>query len=775
MTQPQPTPSAEALPELKGLRVVQELGRSPKGVTYKARRLVEQDVVAVKLFRQSQCEKQFVVELPQKAEATFVLEHKGLVRSLGCVNEGGRLLLLMDYAHGEPLSRALRRGAPFPPSRALLVALQCANALAYAALHKLHHGRLHPGDVILGEDHARIVGVGLGERPEHAVWSAHDPYLFEPLIYTAPEAMPSKPSAQTPAAQAAVDIYSLGAILYHLATGVPPFGGTDEGTLDAERKALRGPVAWPADRKASLPPAVVALTEKMLAPAPEHRASYSAVSTALTQVLAAVEKAETLAPPAPVVEGALQPRAPAAASVEDSATRAPMETGLRGGIRPAVSATSTTGPVAPIYAGPPQAPRSRLASRLYATFLVGLTALVFIVAVGLAAKIFLFDALRQSAAVGTPTQPPAPQIQTPPAPPTAPVQPPPKPAPAPVVAVEPAARTEDYVTATRQVELIQELLAKKEIRPSAGVLKMLKTIADKAGRDTTTGVKAAVLAAEVEDALLAPERKPQAAAPQPAVADAEPKKPEAKTEGPAPVIPGVGRAGTPVADKPAPGTEPGAPPPPAKTGPVQTTERPVGGEGSGSGKIAAPLKALMQQAKAFQYTAAMDGLAKLAASSEGEEKSTVEAYAGVMRQEQEFFKRCRNRLVDDIQRRPRHDSPLQVFPRKNEPGDDIVDFDETGLKISEKRGAVTKQRTHPWERTPPAQACELLKLTLDRTNVDDQLGLAITAFNRGLKDEMNAALAAARALPGGTMRADALEKVLKQLAQIIESAPAAQP
>ncbi|MGD0089513.1 MAG: protein kinase, partial [Planctomycetota bacterium] len=258
-------PAAGVFPEVQGLRLLHELGRSPKGITYKARRLVEQDVVAAKILRRSRCEKRFLSELPRKAESTFVLEHKGLVRSLGCVEGMERLVLLMDYAPGDALAKLLRPGEPLLLSRALLSALQCVNALRYASLHQLYHGRLHPADVLLGEDHVRITGVGLGQRPEHAAWAEAEAPPFEPLIYTAPEAMPSKPFPESPVAQAAVDIYSLGAILFHTLTGAPPFRSVDEGALVNERKLLATAVVWPGQRKAVLPAELIALVEEMLA------------------------------------------------------------------------------------------------------------------------------------------------------------------------------------------------------------------------------------------------------------------------------------------------------------------------------------------------------------------------------------------------------------------------------------------------------------------------------------------------------------------------------
>jgi serine/threonine protein kinase len=328
--------SAGTLPEVKGLRLLQELGRSPKGIIYKARRLVEQDVVAAKILRPSRCEKSFLAALPKKAESTFVLEHKGLVRSLGCIEEDGRLVLLMDYAHGEPASRVLQGGKALPLSRALLAGLQCANSLHYAALHNMHHGRLHPGDIILGEDHARITGVGLGQRPEHAAWAEADAPAFEPLIYIAPEAMPSKPFPATPAGQTAADIYSLGAIIFHFLTGAPPFRGTDEGALEAERKAISGPVVWPADKKPHIPAEVVVLVDRMLAPGHPVRPAYEAVVAILSRALAAADKAE-------------------AAHGAQAGPETLTPSSLRGGVRNAVAVTvpplpEAATPSAPIHA-----------------------------------------------------------------------------------------------------------------------------------------------------------------------------------------------------------------------------------------------------------------------------------------------------------------------------------------------------------------------------------------------------------------------------------------
>src|SRR5512137_2914673 len=97
-------------PEIEGLRVICELGSSPRGMTYKARRLLEQDIIAVKVFNEKLSgDRVFCEQLERNAGVAFLLDHRGLAKTLGVFQDKGRLCLLMEYAPGEPLSRALQR------------------------------------------------------------------------------------------------------------------------------------------------------------------------------------------------------------------------------------------------------------------------------------------------------------------------------------------------------------------------------------------------------------------------------------------------------------------------------------------------------------------------------------------------------------------------------------------------------------------------------------------------------------------------------------------
>ncbi|HYG76834.1 MAG TPA: protein kinase [Planctomycetota bacterium] len=760
------TPADSPFPELKGFRILLELGRSPKGITYKARRLVEQDVVALKVFRPSLCDRKFVQELPKNAEASFLLEHRGMVRSLGCVHEGGTLMLMTEYALGEPASKFLQRERPMSLPKALRVALQCANALRYAATHKKYHGRLHPADIILGEDDARIVGVGLGERPEHAAWSVKDPYLYEPLIYTAPEALPSHATVELNAT--ATDVYSLGAILFHLLTGNAPFKSNDEESLVGERKRLLGSVQWPAEMQRRLPENVLRLVERMMLPDPASRPTYDDLISALSIELSAAEKEE--------------------ARKELSSLAEKSVSGHQGGVRTAVSASAAAPAAAPANGGGamparPMPTRTELQNasmltRLYTLFLVGMTALAFIVVFGFTALIFVYAPLKknQSDRAAAPAPAPAP-VQ--PAQPVLVTQPPlvAVPAPEPKRA-EPApssdARSDEYLSATRQLEYIQDMLSKKEIKHTPAVLRLARGIAEKAGRDSPTGVKALVLAAEIEETILRQTGvRPEGSAP---------------VETPPKTIPAVGNTGIATVEKTSPATsvtppenvlpaksaetavaQPSAQAQPPAPAPEKAMTPPPPAIKVEPSKIAGSLKAAQASAKAFQYPAQNIEIEKMLKEAQGEDKKLADAFWNAARLEQDLVKRCRARLLEQIQRHPRKDSPLQVFPRKNDPnGDDITDFDEAGLKIVTKKGPASSTRVQPWDKVPPLQAFMLLQLLAEKTSADDNLGLAVFANSRGLKNEVEESLNAAAAIPEGRDRAAALREYFKYLNAVLE-------
>lgn len=790
------SPVGSRFPEIQGFRIIQELGRSPKGVVYKARRLVEQDVVAAKVYRDSTArEPRFREILQRNAEGSFLLEHPALVRSLGCHETDGRLLLVMEYARGEPLSRALQRNVRFLPPRALGIAFQCASALRYAHDRNRYHGRLHPGDLILGDEAVRVLGVGLGERPEHAAWQVKDPHLFEPLIYVAPEAMPSMDSPTDHEARRAMDLYALGGILYHMLTGTSPFRGADESTITQERNAIvPAPVRWPRGTEHDLPPRAVALVERLLSANPAERGDYDGLMPALEEAIQEAE-GQPMPPPKRVAPMPVLP---------------PAEVAPRPGTQPAgtpqpASHSSSKAMLAPRRPRPQPygaipAPYygERRGERFSTALLIGAVVFVFGFASGLAVKTFLFSPAAPTGSAepdSTEQKKPAVTAKEEPratAPRTEPVQPERK----------PARMTDEETRAERRLALAQEMLETGEAQWNRNMLRVLRDIMDEAGPSTRTELRARLLMAEVEDRLARAGGKVNAAkAKARTPTDAEDKVfgdhvsrarelvvqkrfgaaiehlralPESLK-----MAPFTERVDTEVtsveqsakaafAETAAQAEKALAAGDFAKARALyqnvqarygiakwtdaaavrlkriqsdETLARDAKAKASAERKTLVALKAfskvltrVIPDSASFKYDEARAAVDRFATdTTDPAVKKWANEYAKLIRDEKWFFERCRTRLKEEIETKGA--SPLQVYnaKKKGAPGLDIIDFDEQGLTFAVKRGGSQGTRKRDWETINPKQPYNMLQLLMDKANEQEQRALAMMAFHRAAR------------------------------------------
>ncbi|MCZ7647100.1 MAG: protein kinase [Planctomycetota bacterium] len=777
------TPQKVAFPELAGFRLIQELGRSPKGVIYKARRLVEQDVVAVKLFRDPAAhEPGFRDRLQRNAEASFLLDHPGLVRCLGCVEDDGRLILVQEYAPGEPLSRALQRNVRFRPARALQHAVQVASALAYAFQKNRHHGRLHPGDVIVRDHEVRVLGMGLGERPEHAAWDVKDPHLFQPLIYAAPEALPSKAFPAEPLGRRAVDLYAVGALLYHMLTGAPPFRGGDEESIAQERAALApASVRWPRGTERNLPARAIHLVQRLLAADPAERGDFDMLLATLD---AALHEAEGRAAPAPVQ--ALPPaEVPPRAAAAQPAPAPP-------------TFGTLPGPVARPAAYPPLYGPERRREQNSSAMLIGAVVLVFGIAVGLALKTFFPGA---PAAPQGPTAAPATQL-VPPAPPYT-VQVPP---------TAPAQVGADEAKAAKTLALIEEMLRSGDARYDTTTLRLVNDVVLRTEDTSVAGVRARLLKARIEEQIArggpAPtqpaEARPPAApdaeaqvfqehlaraqakaaeqrfgdaialvealpaalkmAPYPerAAEEAEKIRRQAKAAF-ADVLLGAEKAveagDFPKARGLFQGVQARFGIPELLDAAGQRLQKVIEAENAAHKEQAAKLaeeklaqesralaKALVDfvdKASRFRYVEAQEDLKKFAETAQNAKvRKLAEDYGRLIQDEAWLFNTCRQRLKDQIERDPKHSSPLQAYNKDKKPLFDIVDYNYRGITIRAVAGAGQGERLKPWEELDPRQPVVMIQLMMEKGSAQEQLAFAALNYHRALRSEILAQQAA---------------------------------
>lgn len=195
------------------------LGRGGMGIVYKARQKSLNRTVAVKMIKDGETpsehdRQRFYAE----AKAAAQLDHPGIVRVLevGESNDG-HLFYSMGFVDGHSLAHELRAGA-LPPQRAAQLAQKIAMAVDYAHREGVIHRDLKPGNVLIdtaGEP--KITDFGLAKRLQ-----SDQQLTVAGQVLGTPNYMPPE-QARGEEVDARADVYSLGAVLYALLTGDPPF------------------------------------------------------------------------------------------------------------------------------------------------------------------------------------------------------------------------------------------------------------------------------------------------------------------------------------------------------------------------------------------------------------------------------------------------------------------------------------------------------------------------------------------------------------------------
>lgn len=235
-------PPSDGFPEVPGLRSEGICGVSPVGTRYAARRIADRRPFEVLRLTKR------LDDLETKRLAALALtRHANVASAVAAGSCNGAAYVVIERAPGETAEEWVRRSGPLPEPRAIDVARQAARGLRHAAHHGAIHGDFSPRSLRLapsGDVHVEDAGLG-AFHPD-----GHGPAL-EPR-YAAPERVRGVPPDER------ADVYSLGAVLFHLLTGAPPFDGAR-----AEVARLQG--AGPAPDVRSLRPDVSGATAALIA------------------------------------------------------------------------------------------------------------------------------------------------------------------------------------------------------------------------------------------------------------------------------------------------------------------------------------------------------------------------------------------------------------------------------------------------------------------------------------------------------------------------------
>jgi serine/threonine protein kinase/tetratricopeptide (TPR) repeat protein len=209
--------------------LLEVIGRGGQGVVYRARQKSLNRVVALKVIALGHwATEAHLKRFRREAEAAASLEHSGIVPIYEVGERDGSCYFSMKLVEGGELDQVAKR-EPMPIRKAVELIAKVARTVHYAHEHGILHRDIKPGNILLdkkGEPHLTDFGLARLVETESTVTRTLE--VLGTPSYMAPEQAVGNNAALT----AATDVYGLGAVLYQLLTGHPPFaGGTTYETI----------------------------------------------------------------------------------------------------------------------------------------------------------------------------------------------------------------------------------------------------------------------------------------------------------------------------------------------------------------------------------------------------------------------------------------------------------------------------------------------------------------------------------------------------------------
>ena len=206
-----------------GYEILGVLGRGAMGIVYKARQRGLKRLASLKMILAGDHASEVgLTRFRSEAEAVAHLQHPNIVQLYEVGEDEGRPFFSLEFVEGSSLNKKLH-GTPFPPKEAAALVQKLAEAMHYAHAHGIIHRDLKPSNVLLTQDGTPKIGdFGLAKQVEEDSGQTKPGTVLGTPSYMAPEQAEGKLNEVGPLS----DQYSLGAILYELLTGRPPFKGS---------------------------------------------------------------------------------------------------------------------------------------------------------------------------------------------------------------------------------------------------------------------------------------------------------------------------------------------------------------------------------------------------------------------------------------------------------------------------------------------------------------------------------------------------------------------
>jgi serine/threonine protein kinase len=251
-------------------RILDQIGAGGMGQVYLAEHIHLHRKVALKVLpTRLASDKAGVARFYREARAVAALDHPNVVRAYDVAHENNSHFLVLEYIQGRSLEEVLvEAGGRLPVTLACDYVVQAAAGLYHAHEKGISHRDIKPANLLVNpEGIVKILDMGLAKFFNNIIFPAHespDPgVVMGTTDYIAPEQ-----AVACSAADHRADIYSLGATLYHLVTGEPPFHGTVAAKLIAHQLH---DVPTAHEAREDVPEGVSDIIAKMMAKDPSER------------------------------------------------------------------------------------------------------------------------------------------------------------------------------------------------------------------------------------------------------------------------------------------------------------------------------------------------------------------------------------------------------------------------------------------------------------------------------------------------------------------------
>jgi serine/threonine-protein kinase len=258
--------------------VLEKVGEGGMGIVYKAIQRSMARTVALKILSPKYSQRpKFVEQFIREARAAGALNHPNIIQVHEVGTENDIHFFSMEFIDGPTCTQVLKSQGALESFEALEIIRQVTKALEYAHEHRLIHQDIKPDNIMIGANNTvKLADLGISKTFDEAEADQGAKRVMGTPHYMAPEAAMGKKVDQR------IDIYSLGATLYHLLAGRTPFSATSATAV------LRAQVMDPPpplhEFKPDIPDVVCRLVDRMMAKKPEDRFQNAA------EVMAEIER-----------------------------------------------------------------------------------------------------------------------------------------------------------------------------------------------------------------------------------------------------------------------------------------------------------------------------------------------------------------------------------------------------------------------------------------------------------------------------------------------------